>query len=54
MAELSQQERLQPSLLDRLTDRDPERKVESRTERVLSLQQLRKSVIRSDLGMVKS
>lgn len=49
MAELSQKERLQPSLLDRLTDRDPERKVESRTERVLSLQQLRKSVIR-DIG----
>lgn len=49
MAELTQKERLQPSLLDRLTDKDPERKVESRTERVLSLQQLRKSVIR-DLG----
>ncbi|MDH5326824.1 MAG: type VI secretion system baseplate subunit TssE [Gammaproteobacteria bacterium] len=49
MAELSQKERLQPSLLDRLTDRDPERKAESRTERVLSLQQLRKSVIR-DIG----
>ena len=49
MAELSQQERLQPSLLDRLTDKDPDRLSESRTERVLSLQQLRKSVIR-DLG----
>lgn len=49
MAELTQKERLQPSLLDRLTDRDPERKAESRTERVLSLQQLRKSVIR-DIG----
>lgn len=49
MAELTQKERLQPSLLDRLTDNNPESKVESRAQRVLSLQQLRKSVIR-DLG----
>lgn len=49
MAELTQKEKLQPSLLDRLTDNNPESKVESRAQRVLSLHQLRKSVIR-DLG----
>lgn len=49
MAELTQKEKLQPSLLDRLTDTNPESQVESRAQRVLSLQQLRKSVIR-DLG----
>jgi len=49
MAELTQKERLQPSLLDRLTDNNPETNVESRVQRVLSIQQLRKSVIR-DLG----
>lgn len=49
MAELTQKEKLQPSLLDRLTDNNPESQVESRAQRVLSLQQLRKSVIR-DLG----
>jgi len=49
MAELTQKEKLQPSLLDRLTDNNPDSQVESRAQRVLSLQQLRKSVIR-DLG----
>lgn len=49
MAELSQKEKLQPSLLDRLTDDDPHHKKESRDKRVLSLKELRKSVIR-DLG----
>lgn len=46
MAELSQKERLQPSLLDRLTDNEPKKKKESRDKRVLSLKELRKSVIR--------
>jgi type VI secretion system protein ImpF len=46
MAELTQKEKLQPSLLDRLTDNNPESQVESRAQRVLSIQQLRKSVIR--------
>lgn len=46
MAELSQKERLQPSLLDRLTDDEPLNKKESRDKRVLSLKELRKSVIR--------
>jgi type VI secretion system protein ImpF len=49
MVELTQKEKLQPSLLDRLTDNNPESQMESRAQRVLSLQQLRKSVIR-DLG----
>ena len=49
MPELTPQERLQPSLLDRLTDEEPERKTESRDRRVLSLDRLRESVIR-DLG----
>lgn len=46
MAELTPNERLQPSLLDRLTDNSPQTATESREERVLSFRQLRKSVIR--------
>ena len=46
MAELLPQERLQPSLLDRLTDDAPESKVEAREKRVLNLSQLRASVMR--------
>lgn len=46
MAELTQKERLQPSLLDRLTDDDPNTQVESRDKRVLSMQKLRQSVLR--------
>ncbi len=46
MAELTPQEKLQPSLLDRLTDHHPDRQVESRQQRVLSLQQLRECVLR--------
>ncbi len=49
MAELSLKERLQPSLLDRLTDEDPHNKQESRDQRVLSVQRLRDSV-RRDLA----
>jgi type VI secretion system protein ImpF len=49
MAELTPQERLQPSLLDRLTDDDPDSKTESRDRRVLNLRGLRGSVLR-DLG----
>jgi type VI secretion system protein ImpF len=60
MAELSSQERLQPSLLDRLTDDEPGKQRESREKRVLSLQRLREGVIRDlswllntgDLGSV--
>ena len=46
MAELSQKEKLQPSLLDRLTDDEPKNNKESRDKRVLSLKELRKSVVR--------
>ena len=46
MAELLPQERLQPSLLDRLTDDAPEAKEETRDKRVLNLSQLRASVLR--------
>jgi type VI secretion system protein ImpF len=46
MAELAPKERLQPSLLDRLTDNEPDRKVEGRDLRVLSPQRLRESVRR--------
>jgi len=46
MAELISQERLQPSLLDRLTDDAPDKSAESREQRVLSLRQLRQSVLR--------
>jgi len=46
MAELTQKERLQPSLLDRLTDNEPDKKQESRDKRVLSVNKLREGVIR--------
>ncbi|MDB6159693.1 MAG: type secretion system lysozyme-related protein [Gammaproteobacteria bacterium] len=46
MAELLPQERLQPSLLDRLTDNAPDTRTESREARVLNLTQLRASVMR--------
>jgi type VI secretion system protein ImpF len=49
MAELTPKERLQPSLLDRLTDDDPERVTESRDARVLSPARLRECV-RRDLA----
>lgn len=46
MPELTPKERLQPSLLDRLTDDERNTAVESREKRVLSLSQLRQSVLR--------
>ena len=46
MAELTASERLQPCLLDRLTDEDPTHQVESRDRRVFSLRQIRESVLR--------
>ncbi|NND58754.1 MAG: type VI secretion system baseplate subunit TssE [Gammaproteobacteria bacterium] len=49
MPELTQKERLQPSLLDRLTDDDPTQQLESRTSRVLSMKKLREAV-RRDLS----
>jgi len=49
MTELSLRERLQPSLLDRLTDDEPQKRVESRDRRVMSLDRLHQCVLR-DLG----
>jgi type VI secretion system protein ImpF len=46
MAELTSKERLQPSLLDRLTDDEPDRQQESRDKRVLSMNRLRECVLR--------
>ena len=46
MAELTPAERLQPSLLDRLTDDEPEQVQESREKRVLSMSRLRDLVLR--------
>jgi type VI secretion system protein ImpF len=46
MAELTQKERLQPSLLDRLTDNEPDERQESREKRILSPSRLRESVRR--------
>ena len=49
MAELTTKERLQPSLLDRLTDNNPDQKMESREARVMTETQLRECV-RRDLS----
>lgn len=46
MAELTSKDRLQPSLLDRLTDDEPDQAQESREKRVLSMSRLRECVLR--------
>jgi type VI secretion system protein ImpF len=46
MAELTVQERLQPALLDRLTDDEPEKQTESRDQRVIALPKLRQCILR--------
>ncbi len=46
MAELTTTERLQPSLLDRLTDDEPGVRTESREKRVMSMRHLRQAVLR--------
>ena len=46
MAELTLKERLQPSLLDRLTDLAPEQTQESREQRVFAQTRLRDAVLR--------
>ncbi len=46
MAELTPSERLQPCLLDRLTDDDPRASDERRDMRVVSLQRYRRAVLR--------
>jgi len=49
MPELSQKERLQLSLLDRLSDDEPDKASESRDKRVISVSRL-KSLVQRDLG----
>ena len=49
MSELTPRERLQPALLDRLTDNHPQNSEEPVSERVVNMRQLRRSVLR-DLG----
>ena len=46
MPELTAIEKLQPCLLDRLTDDEPERREESRLQRIVSLQKYRRGVLR--------
>ncbi len=46
MPELGSRERLQPSLLDRLTDHAPEQRRESADQQTLTMQQLRAAVLR--------
>lgn len=46
MAELLPQDRLQPSLLDRLIDDEPDKRAESVDRRVLTLSRLRECVLR--------
>jgi len=46
MAELAPRERLQPSLLDRLTDDEPDQQLEPRERRVMSMRSLREGVLR--------
>lgn len=46
MPELSLQERLQPALLDRLTDEEPEKTQETRERRAISKSKLRQAVLR--------
>lgn len=46
MSDLIPRDRLQPALLDRLTDEEPDSKVESRDRRVISMPRLRECVLR--------
>jgi type VI secretion system protein ImpF len=46
MVELTPKDRLQPSLLDRLTDNEPDEKSELPEKRVLSMKKLRECVLR--------
>jgi type VI secretion system protein ImpF len=46
MAELTPQERLQPALLDRLTDDEPANRAETREQRVMSRARMRQAVLR--------
>ncbi|NJN45564.1 MAG: type VI secretion system baseplate subunit TssE [Candidatus Competibacteraceae bacterium] len=54
MAELTPQERLQPCLLDRLADDEPDKSKESRDRRVISVRKLRESVLRDLAWLLNS
>jgi type VI secretion system protein ImpF len=54
MAEISLKERLQPALLDRLTDDEPGKKQESRDQRIISLPKLRAGVLRDLAWLLNS
>jgi type VI secretion system protein ImpF len=54
MAQWSLKERLQPSLLDRLTDLEPEKKKESSSQQVLSQKQFKDAVIRDLAWLVNT
>jgi len=54
MAELRLQDQLQPALLDRLSDDEPEKHTESREQRVISVAKLRKSVLRDLTWLLNS
>jgi type VI secretion system protein ImpF len=54
MAELTPSEKLQPCLLDRLTDDEPKKKIESRNQRVMSLQKYREAVLRDLLWLLNT
>ncbi len=54
MADLTPTERLQPCLLDRLTDEDRSTSVESRDRRVVSIRQLRQAVLRDLAWLLNS
>lgn len=54
MNDAIQVERLQPALLDRLTDIDPSRPLEAREQRLLSRNQLRDAVLRDLAWLLNS
>jgi type VI secretion system protein ImpF len=54
MPELSNRERLQPSLLDRLTDKEPQSQRETRADRVMSVTELRECVRRDWMWLLNT
>jgi len=54
MADLTPRDRLQPSLLDRLTDNEPLKREESRDQRILSITKLRECVLRDLTWLLNS
>lgn len=54
MAELTPQERLQPCLIDRLTDETPAASQESRERRVMNIRQIRQAVLRDMAWLLNS